>query len=236
MQRAKLADAVKSCYLFSGAERQSVEALADASYVLKSSAGETLFQTGDAADGLRIVLSGLVRIWIADSEGRELTLVLLEPGDPFGEIALLDGLPRSANATAIERSDCLILPCKAMEEVLAHDPALARHLIQLLCELLRRNIVAIGGFAFSGLGGRLALKLHELALSHGTVEAGGARLNRKFSQSELAAMLGVTREAVNKRMTALAHDGLVSVDGGLITVPSLTALTARANAEARLGA
>ncbi|MFX0540636.1 Crp/Fnr family transcriptional regulator [Roseovarius sp. S4756] len=134
MHRANWSSAVKSCYLFSGAERQSIEALADASRVLKSSAGETLFQTGDAADGLRIVLSGLVRIWIADGEGHELTLALMEPGDPFGEIALLDGLPRTANATAIERSDCLMLPCKAMEEVLARDPSLARHLIQLLCE------------------------------------------------------------------------------------------------------
>lgn len=236
MQRREWEVALRDCYLFAGADPRSVDALTEASRVSTSPAGKTLFQTGDAADGLHIVLSGLVRIWIADPDGRELTLALLEAGDPFGEIALLDGLPRTANATVIERSECLVLPCRAMETVLARDPALARHLIQLLCELLRRNTVAIGGFAFSGLGGRLALKLHELALSHGRLEAGRARLTRKFSQSDLASMLGVTREAVNKRMAALAHDRLVSIESGFIVLPDLAALAARANAEARLGA
>ena len=236
MRREKWEHALSDCYLFTGADPQSILALTAASHVLTSPTGKTLFQTGDAANGLHIVLSGLVRIWIADSDGRELTLALLEAGDPFGEIALLDGLPRTANATVVERSECLVLPCRAMETVLARDPALARHLIQLLCELLRRNTQTIGGFAFSGLGGRLALKLYELALSYGKLESNNARMTRRFSQSDLASMLGVTREAVNKRMAALAHDRLVFVEDGYIVVPDLAALAARANTEAQLGA
>jgi CRP-like cAMP-binding protein len=233
--RQEAIGAVRGCYLFAGADASSVEALARASRVVRHPAGRPLFSAGDEADGLRILLSGLVRIWIADGDGRELTLGLMEPGDPFGEIALLDGLPRTASATPTEPGACLFLPARAMEAALMRDPKLARHLIQLLCELLRRNVETVGAFAFIGLGGRLAHKLHELALAHAELDGTTARFTRRFSQTDLAQMLGVTREAVNKRFKGLLHDGLVIQADGLLTIPDLPSLAARARAEARLG-
>ena len=167
-------------------------------------------------------------------EGRELTLALLEPGEVFGEIALLDGLPRSANATAIEKSECLLTPASAFSAALMHDHQLAVHLIELLCEMLRRNNEAIGAFAFLGLDGRLAQKLHDLAMAHAVLDDGAARFTRRFSQLDLAQMLGVSREAVNKRLSIFAHDGLVLQTDGLFEIPDLSALSARANASAGL--
>lgn len=227
--------AIRGCYLFSGADEASLSLLANASRLVPYKRGSTIFQQGDEADGLRIVLSGLVRISIADADGRELTLALVEPGEAFGEIALLDGLPRSANATALEATECLVTPKTALDGALAHDLSLARHLIELLCELLRRNTEAIGAFAFLGLDGRLAQKLHDLALSHAVIDGQRAAFQRRFSQTEVAQMLGVTREAVNKRLAALGHDGLIELTDGVMTIPDLGALAARAQRAAAIG-
>ncbi|MBW8640096.1 Crp/Fnr family transcriptional regulator [Hoeflea sp. WL0058] len=226
--------AIRSCYLFAGADQDSVAALARSSRIVSYPAGSTIFMEGDESDGLRVVLSGLTRIWIADADGRELTLALMEPGDPFGEIALLDGLPRTANATVIEATECLFTSQEVMVDLLVRDPRLARHLIQLLCEILRRNTEALSGFAFLGLDGRLAQRLHELALAHAEIEGSRARFTRKFSQTDLAQMLGVTREALNKRLKTLVHDGLVKQANGMIAIPNLAALAARAKTAEKL--
>ncbi len=229
-----LKDVIQSCYLFSNTDKYSLDLLARSSTVIRHNAESTIFSAGDEPDGLRVIMSGMVRIWISDVEGRELTLSLLEQGDPFGEIALLDGLPRSANATALENSQCLFLPKEAMKVALEKSPEFARHLIQLLCEILRRNTEAMGAFAFLGLDGRLAQKLHDLALAHAELEGHGGHFRRKFSQNELAQMLGVTREALNKRLKALAHDGLIAQNNGFISIPNLPALANRARASERL--
>lgn len=220
-------EAIRGCYLFSGADLASLSALASASRVVRSGKGSTIFLEGDEADGLRVVLKGLVRIWIADRDGRELTLALLEPGETFGEIALLDSLPRSANATALEPTECLLTPPAALDIALAEDPKLARHLIQLQCEVLRRNTSAIGALAFLGLDVRLTQKLCDLALAHAVIDGGRAEFQRRFSQTDLAQMLGVTREAVNKRLSALAHDGLIAQADGRLVINDLPALAAR---------
>lgn len=223
-------DAIRACYLFVGADEGSLHKLALASKVKRFDQGSTLFHSGDEADHLYILLSGLVRIWIAGEDGRELTLALLEAGEPFGEIAVLDGLPRTANATVLEPAQCLLTPSRALEDVLETDTRLARHLIQLLCELLRRNTDAMGAFAFFGLDGRLAQKLHDLALTHAVLHGQTAKFNRKFSQTELANMLGVTREAVNKRLATMVVDGLLIQKDGFLEIPDLTAMKQRAQA------
>lgn len=227
-------DTIRRCHLFSGADATSHVALAEASRKLKLRRGSALFVKGDEPDGLYMVLSGLIRIWISDADGRELTLALLEPGEIFGEIALLDGLPRSANATAIEASECLLTPAAAFSTVLERDHRLAVHVIELLCEMLRRNNEAIGAFAFLGLDGRLAQKLHDLAMAHAILSDGAARFTRRFSQLDLAQMLGVSREAVNKRLSIFAHDGLVVQADGMFEIPDLAALSDRATASAGL--
>ena len=221
-------EAIRACHLFAEADEATLANLARRSSITRHAAGGAVFMAGDEADGLRVVLEGLVRIWIADDEGRELTLALLEPGEPFGEIALLDGLPRTANATAAEATTCLLTPADAFDAALSADSKLARQVIRLLCEILRRNTEAMGSFAFLGLDARLAQKLHDLAMVHATLDGAAARFTRRFSQTDLARMLGVTREAVNKRLSALAHDGLIQLEDGLFRIPDLGELAERA--------
>ncbi|MEM6940909.1 MAG: Crp/Fnr family transcriptional regulator [Pseudomonadota bacterium] len=234
MEPLDVGEAIKRCYVFSDAEDAGLAVLKRAARPVSIAAGATLFAQGDAPDRLYLVITGLVRIWIADPEGRELTLSLMEPGDTFGEIALFDGLPRTASATAIETTDCLAVPSSALNEAMDADPKLARHLVVVLCEILRRNTEALGAFAFLGLRGRLAQKIYDLALSHGELTGSAAVFRRRFSQTDLANMLGVSREAVNKRLAALAHDGLISLEDGQLSVPDLPALAARAQLESGL--
>lgn len=225
------AEIIRKCYLFTDASPDSIARLSERSLVETTKKNRALFAAEDEVDGLRILIGGLVRIWINDPEGRELTLTLIEPGEAFGEIALLDGDLRSANATVIEASQMLLLKRSAFDEILDSDPKLARHLIVLLCDRLRRNTQDLRGFAFQGLRARLGQKLYELSMAHAEMTEKGAKMTRKFSQTEFAQMLGATREAINKLLAAMSFDGLVTIRNGWIEIPDLEALRREAAEE-----
>jgi CRP/FNR family cyclic AMP-dependent transcriptional regulator len=215
---------IRQCYLFSDAAYESVARLAAASSVETLPRRREIFAADDPPDGLRILVSGLIRIWINDAEGRELTLSLVEPGECFGEIALLDRSARTTNATVVDKAQILLLRQSVFEAVLDKDPILARHLIVLLCDRLRKNTEDLRGFAFRDMGARLAQKLCDLAMAHADLDGDTARFTRKFSQTDLANMLGVTREAVNKRLAALCYDEILSIDAGWITILDMPGL------------
>ncbi len=180
---------------------------------------------GDDADGLRIILSGGVRIWISDQDGQELTVALLEKGDSFGEIALFDELPRTASATATENTECLYVPRSVADTLLKQNPDFAKQIIQILCETLRRNTKEMSAVMFLNLEKRLAQKLCDLAFTHARIEDNKACFNRKFSQADLAKMLGVSREAINKRLTNFAQQGLIEVKGGKLSILDVARLS-----------
>jgi CRP-like cAMP-binding protein len=215
---------IRASYLFREVELPVIDRLARVSVVKTLKRRETLFMQGDEADALYGVLDGLIRIWIGNEAGKELTLSLQEPGDAFGEIALLDGLPRTANATALEETEVLTIRRADFLSVLESDPRLARHIIELLCERLRRNTDLLGDFAFSDLSRRLARKLDELALAHGEMREGQTRLGKRFSQTDLARMLGVSREAVNKQLAVFQQKDLLSLNEGRLTILDLAGL------------
>lgn len=215
---------LRQCYLFTEASEESLLPLAKATRVQSLFAKSDIFAVEDAADGLRIVVSGEVRIWLADSNGRELTLAFLSAGDAFGEVALLDGLPRTANATTTRATECLFLPTEAVERAIETDPSLAKHLIYSLCDLMRRNLGTISGFAFSGLDRRLAQLLCDLAVDHADIQNNKATFLRKFSQTDLALLLGVSREAVNKHLKTLENEGFIAFEGIYLVLTDMAAL------------
>ena len=219
--------ALQNCYLFSSLTDESLQSLAKVSVVSSYAKHHQIFAMGDDADGLRIILSGAVRVWISDREGHELTVALLEAGDSLGEIALFDDLPRTAAATATAATQCLFITRSAANDLLLHNPEFAREIIQRLCEMLRRNTDEMGLITFSSLEQRLAQKLCDLAMSHAVLEGDTARFTSKFSQADLARMLGVSREAINKRMTALTKSGQIEVQDGVLKILSLKRLSSR---------
>jgi len=218
---------IRRSFLFRDVPQPILERLAALSVTKQLERRETLLSRGDEGDALYVVVEGLVRIWVGSDSGKELTFSMMEPGDVFGEIALLDGLPRTANATAQEATLLLVIQRSAFLSVLEGEPTLARHIIELLCERMRLKTDLLSDFAFADLPVRLARKLDDLLTAHGEIDGNTAKLGRRFSQTELAQMLGVSREAINKQLAAWSHKGIVSTEDGGLTVVNLGALRAQ---------
>ncbi|CAH1672067.1 Crp/Fnr family transcriptional regulator [Chelatococcus asaccharovorans] len=207
-----------SSAIFGGLDEACLARIAREAQAVTFPAGACLFRQDDEADGLYILSAGLVRIHIGHRDGRELTLALLDPGDVIGEIALLDGLPRTATATALAPTRTVFVGRKAFVRLLAEIPQLAVHVILVLCDRLRQNTEQLTANAFLDLRHRLLKVLRALAVAHGQIEAERATVPTRFTQTDIAQMLGVTREAVNKQFRALARDGVIELTPGAIVL------------------
>ena len=215
---------IRRSFLFQEVAQPILDRLAALSVTKHLDRREALFNRGDEGDALYAVVDGLVRIWVGSDSGKELTFSMMEPGDVFGEIALLDGLPRTANATAQEATLLLVIQRSAFLSVLENDAHLGKHIIELLCERMRLKTDLLSDFAFADLPVRLARKLGDLVTAHGEIDGNAAKLGKRFSQTELAQMLGVSREAINKQLAAWSHKGVVSTEDGGLTILDLTTL------------
>jgi CRP-like cAMP-binding protein len=180
--------------------------------------GMTIFQKGDTGDSMMAVLRGRVRISAVSSDGKEITLNVINPGEVFGEIALLDGQPRSADATAIEDTTLLVVERRHLVPFLRANDDLYLRLLAVLCDRLRRTSMALEAIALLDLPGRLARLLLKLAGDYGRPAPGGVRIDVKLSQRDLATLVASTRESVNKQLRVWREDGVVDLDGGYIVV------------------
>ncbi len=176
-------------------------------------ARETLFFKGDPSDGLFAIRRGLIRIGTTDDLGRAMTMNVLGAGDVFGEIALLDGRSRTADAVAIEDVELLFLPRRAFLNLLADEPAIAQQVIELLCARLRDLIERMEETTFLPAETRLARRILTLATDYGT--------ELRASQEELASLTGVTRETVNRQLQSWKRNGILSLGRGRLLIHDL---------------
>ncbi|SLN58802.1 Crp/Fnr family transcriptional regulator [Oceanibacterium hippocampi] len=216
-------------FLFSDVAEETLERLAGLSTVVPLKRGDVLFYRGDEGDALYAVYEGTVRISIVGPDGKEVSLNLMEPGDFFGEIALLDGLSRTADARAAEDTTLVRLPREPFMALLDDEPRIMRNIIDMLCEMLRNSAEDIADAAFLDLRARLAKWLLELGISHGETTESGTFIRLRQSQTDLAQLLGVTREAVNKQLKSLEREHMIRLERGHITVLSRAKLLAIAN-------
>jgi CRP/FNR family cyclic AMP-dependent transcriptional regulator len=179
--------------------------------------GELIHARGDAPDGLYQVVRGKVRMSAVSGGGRELVLTILEPGSWFGEISLLDGLPRTHDAHAVGDTELLMVPRDRFDALLAQRPALVQHLFRLLCQRLRLAMTALEDAALLPLPARLAKRL-----LGAPVDDDGVAL----PQGELARMLGTSRQSVSKILKAWERQGWVSVAYGRVALVDAAALSA----------
>jgi CRP/FNR family transcriptional regulator, cyclic AMP receptor protein len=172
---------------------------------------EAIFLQSDEGSALFAILAGQVRIVIRGADGREQVLRVLGSGEMFGEIAVLDGRPRSADAIAVTRCRLLLLERRSLLELIASQPAVAIGLITVLCERLRDTSAQIEGLLFHTLSERLASAL--LGLRNDNTSA-----SINVTQTELGHLTGVTRESVNKKLRAWQAVGLVELQPGRVRV------------------
>jgi CRP/FNR family transcriptional regulator, cyclic AMP receptor protein len=174
----------------------------------------TVFLRDDNGDGVYGVLEGSVSVTVESADGAGLILRLLEPGQLFGELAVLDGRGRTASVVARAPCTLLFMPRAAFLHLLATHSEVAARLVPLLAAYLRQNTCLVSDALFLDVRRRLARQLIELSA---TQQAGGkVRPAIRVSQYELACMLGVSREIVNRHLTTWRRRGLVEMSRGRI--------------------
>lgn len=186
--------------------------------------GQTVFHKDEPGETLFIVDRGSVRIYLPSPQGADLTLAVLGPGDFFGDMALLDGGPRSASAAAVEDTDTIALDRADFTALLRSRPEAAMAVLAAVARRLRDADEMAADLAFLDVAGRLAKKLLELAASQGVRRADGTLLDLSLTQEALANMLGVTRESVNRQLAIFRREGIVALDGRRFLIRDAEAL------------
>ncbi len=176
--------------------------------------GAVILSQEEPGEALFVLVRGRVKVVLYGQSGREVILsVFRTPGDFFGEMSLLDDQPRSATVIAGERSRLLVLSRAAFQEHLAAHPRSALRVLTELSRRLRRADEVIGNLALLDVYGRLAGKLRELAASDGEAHEEGILIRQRPTQSEIAAMIGTSRETVSRALSELARRGFLEMSG-----------------------
>ncbi|HEX8004333.1 MAG TPA: Crp/Fnr family transcriptional regulator [Mycobacteriales bacterium] len=189
--------------------------------------GEALFHQGDPGDALYVVADGTVAVVVTSENGDRMVLTTLAPPDVLGEIALLDGGPRSASAEAVEDTAALMLSRAAFVELLRDHPPFAEQLLRSLGGLVRRLSEQASDFVFLDLPGRVAKAVVRLADDTGRSVA-GIPVEVAVTQQRLAEMVGGSRQSVNQILHAFAARGLIELHGRRLLVSNPDQLRRRA--------
>lgn len=179
---------------------------------------QPVFMKGDPGTAMMAVLSGRIRICAYSADGREVVLNVINPGEVFGEIALLDGGERTADAFAMEPTELLNLSRRDFLPYLERNPAVCVKLLSILCQRLRSTSEQLEDFNFLDLRCRLAKRLLYLASIHGEAGPSGIHIGVRLPQHLLASMIGTSREAVNKQLRDWETKSLIDVRRGSITI------------------
>jgi CRP-like cAMP-binding protein len=213
-------DALAAIPFFAGLERDALERLAGSMRSRRFRRGEVIFHLGDPGDALFVIVSGDVKISLPSETGEEAILATLGSGAVFGELALLDGAPRSASATAQTATETVVLPRDRFRELIATEAGVRDALLASIAGELRRLTTHVEELHFLDITGRLAARLVRLAVD------GGIRLRKNLTQGDLASMVGCTRQSVNKLLGQFTDDGLIRLEREGIVVTDLDGLTA----------
>jgi CRP-like cAMP-binding protein len=202
--------------LFRGVPAERLRYLADRATYRVLKPGEMVVGETDCVRAFYIVVSGQLKLYKSSPEGKEQTLYLLRPGEPFGMCTAFatDSFP--ANAMALEDSAVLIIPGPAMEAVAIKEPALLLNVIQVLSSRLKESMALIESLSLKEIPQRLAtFLLHSLGKE---VQSGKNQVQLTITHRELAKILGSTPEALSRALKKMTNDGLVNVDGRKIGI------------------
>lgn len=208
--------------LFRGLPAATIQKISALSIRRSYSSGAIVFSQADPGDALYGVITGKIRISASSPDGSEIFLNIMEPGDTFGEIALLDGHPRTATASATAPAELIIIMREHFLHFLQHEPKLVSHLLQLLCQRIRWTSGLAEESALLGVPARLARRLLSLGELHGRETPNGIQLT--ISQEEVARFLGLSRQVVNQYLQYWKASRWVSLGRGKITIVAAHAL------------
>jgi len=209
--------ALRASGLFGSADDAAIDAVIRVLRIRRFRRGDTVFHQGDPGDALFVLASGSVKVVLPSDEGAEPAIVaILGPGEFFGELAILDGAPHSATIVTVEPTETLVLHRDAFLRLIDTDAGLRRALLASLAAEIRRLTGHVEDLHFLDLPARLASRIVRLATSTGAtsggVTTGEVRIAWPYTQSELAGMIGGSRQSVNRLLADLADQGLVRLE------------------------
>lgn len=219
--------ALQNSSFLGGLPEPLLEQLAQRAHVKTYDKGATIYRRGEAGDTMMVILSGRVKITNVTAEAREVILNFLGPGDVNGEIAVLDGRERTANAVALEDTQALVIYRRDLLPVLTADPQSMLEIIAILCDKIRATSLIVEDNSLQ-MQGRTASGLLRLANQHGRQTAMGVRIDLKLSQRDLGNYVGLSRENTSRQLKDLREAGLVIVEDHALIIPDLQALRERA--------
>jgi CRP-like cAMP-binding protein len=190
--------------------------------------GELLFVEGEQGDALLVLVTGSVTVFRTSADGERAALTVLEPPEVLGEIALLDGAPRSASVEATEPTTVLALSRAEFFSLLRSQPTVLEPLMRQLGQMVRRLTEQAADHVFLDLAGRVAKALLQLARQFGSQESGLLRVTHDLTQEEIAQLVGASRETVNKALADFAHRGWLRLEGKSVLILEPERLARRA--------
>jgi CRP/FNR family transcriptional regulator, cyclic AMP receptor protein len=197
---------------------EDLKALADASRLRSFRRGQVVFTASDPGDTVIVVVSGRIKVTVRSADGGELTLSVIRPGGLLGELGVVDGGPRSADAETIEDCQLLLIPRDAVRDVCARVPSAAAALTNSIAATVRRLTEVTADLVFLDLPRRVA----KVLLSQPSGEDGIIRF--RMSQEELAHQVGSTRQSVNAALRGFERRDWIEMQDRAITVKQPAAL------------
>jgi CRP-like cAMP-binding protein len=220
-------DALKRLWIFSELADSELEQIRALARLQRYPARAVIVAQGDDSSDLFLVVDGRLRVSSSNANGDEVVLSIMGPGDVFGEMALLDGEPRSATVTTLEACQVLVIEARAFHALLRRMPALAASLMKVMARRIRDLTDRTQDVALLDVESHLAKIVLALAARFGDHRRSGeTAITLRLSQQELASMVGATRELVNRRLRAWAQRGIVEQVSGALVIKQEGALKA----------
>ncbi|PKN76499.1 MAG: transcriptional regulator [Deltaproteobacteria bacterium HGW-Deltaproteobacteria-10] len=220
---------IQNVALFRGVSAENLKLLASRATYKKFKPGDLLIGEADPIRAFYVVISGRLKLSKSSAEGREQTLSLLEPGDPFGLCTAFatDSFP--ASAMALDEGEIMIIPGEFMEGIARKEPALLLNIIQILSQRLKESMSLIESLALKEIPGRLSsFLIHALSNDQNKKKD---KLELTISQRELAKILGATPEALSRTLRKMSNEGILVVEGRMITILDRKAMEELAEGE-----
>ncbi len=209
---------VRKAPIFLGLDSAAADALRSSMSLVKLRKGQSLFKEGDDGDNLYVVSNGKVKLGTKSPDGRENLLMILGPGDMFGELSLFDSGPRTATATAVTDSKLLTLGQDKVIPWVREHPEVSLQLLARLASRLRRTNEVVGDLVFSDVPGRVAKALIDHGVKFGEKRTEGLFVNHDLTQEELAQLVGASRETVNKALADFAQRGWLRLEARSVMI------------------
>ncbi len=221
-----LRDALSKVWILQGLSEEELAHLSRLARTKVYKPREIIVHKGDPAEEFFVLLRGRAKVGTPGADGSDATINVMGPGEVFGEIAILDGQPRSATVTTLEECEMAVVDKPAFNGLLASSPSIAVKLLGVLAGRVRELTARIEDRAFLDVPARLAKQLLWLARNHGIASGSAVRIDLKLSQQELGDLIGATRESVNKQLREWTRSGIVKQERDCIELFDLDALGA----------